>query len=1066
MADAVKTLRVELTGGSLGLQKSLADAASAAGRMGVELRAVQGGLDKITAARPTGEMKALDLAVRGLGGTAQLTREQLGRVTVQVNQLAAAGAKVPESLSGLTGMGSKLGAAFQALTTGGGISGALAAIGPAGVAAAAGLAAITGGATAAYRAVSDLASQAEQWGNVSAATGISVESVQKLQDYLVDAGFDATDLTRIMKAMQSEIASGGKSLEKYGISLEPLKDKTAEEQLRLLAQAISSIEDPMVRGAAATEAFGRGGSRALAAIAGLASGDYLQMAAMTAAQVAELQRIDKELDAAGRAWENWKKRAVYSMLQVAQSLMTVRTVPGVPSPSEAAAIIRDARAQGFAHGPAGGGGAGAAAEQERQRRVADMEAAKERKEAEKAAKEAAKSEKELTEKRKAAVEALYAAEAAELRRNIALAQASMALRQDLVQSALAGMGYTAGPRGTRAALGAVMPGLPESSAPVPGSLGSPQDAAAAAMNQAEKNAQAALAAGLGEDQVRAKLEAMGLTAQEAASMIERLSGSFQQTKGSGDTWINALGAMGQALQGLGGVAGQIGGALTGVAGTLKQLGTGAGGKFSLGQLGSSMKTMEGKMAVGGAVAQGLGAIGNALQKGGKADNKMVAGQALAGAAKGAQMGAMLGPYGMLAGAVIGGAIGFLKGNKIKKEAKAAGGILGREIGVEELKQLKEQAKAAGKSLKEHLKDVAKEEKRQKEIAARQKLEAGLTTARGGAENLIAKLEGNYSSAAKAAFSKLIGKVSDALMKAGLGVLDARLSKSEEFMGAQSAAADVTQILTGMRQAGIIDDDTIRASEEATIALRDQAIAAARAAGLSEAEAQRAGSAAVAGLLREQLNVNKATGRQNSSQLDALLAEAKANGIEILADPAVEAVEVAKESRDYLKTIAEGPPPEPSKEGKKSYEGDTSQNTGGSRTEEQDRGGRETAAKGFGPVITPNLGGGLGPLIQTHPGELVWIVPKSDLGSAMVSAAGGLGGYGWGRYGSNTFPSPLSDAIAGWGTPGGSQVNVNLAISENPFQTTEGAARLRRYTLDAVERETSKHLAALIAAGRA
>jgi hypothetical protein len=50
-----------------------------------------------------------------------------------------------------------------------------------------------------------------------------------------------------------------------------------------------------------------------------------------------------------------------------------------------------------------------------------------------------------------------------------------------------------------------------------------------------------------------------------------------------------------------------------------------------------------------------------------------------------------------------------------------------------------------------------------------------------------------------------------------------------------------------------------------------------------------------------------------------------------------------------------------------------------------------AARGFGPVIAPNLGGGLGPLIQTHAGEGVLVVPRKRMtAGGFIGAASGYG----------------------------------------------------------------------------
>jgi TP901 family phage tail tape measure protein len=83
-----------------------------------------------------------------------------------------------------------------------------------------------------------------------------------------------------------------------------------------------------------------------------------------------------------------------------------------------------------------------------------------------------------------------------------------------------------------------------------------------------------------------------------------------------------------------------------------------------------------------------------------------------------------------------------------------------------------------------------------------------------------------------------------------------------------------------------------------------------------------------------------------------------------------------------------------------------------------------------PRLTPYAGGG-GPLLQMA-------------ASSLPSEIGGAGGRGGG------------DIIT----------NVNVPITEDPYQSAEGRQQLRRFTLRTVEREMSKHLAALVQAGKA
>lgn len=75
-------------------------------------RQIQGHIDRIKATRPTNEMRLLEQAVKKLGGTAKLEAGEIKRLRSEVDRLAAAGAKVPKSLAGLTkkGGGGLLGA--------------------------------------------------------------------------------------------------------------------------------------------------------------------------------------------------------------------------------------------------------------------------------------------------------------------------------------------------------------------------------------------------------------------------------------------------------------------------------------------------------------------------------------------------------------------------------------------------------------------------------------------------------------------------------------------------------------------------------------------------------------------------------------------------------------------------------------------------------------------------------------------------------------------------------------------------------------------------------------------
>src|SRR3990172_9495334 len=172
MADTLRRLRVELEAGSTSFTKGFKEAATSADRLSKSL---------------------------GTFGAQQQ------RAAMQMSALHTQALRLNE---GFGKAGSGLSAAFKSLTSGGGISGALAAIGPAGIAAAAGIGAISLVGGTAISAIKDLASQAEQWTNLAKSTGLGAAQVQQLTSFLQDAGIPAEALKMAMKELQKEIAGG------------------------------------------------------------------------------------------------------------------------------------------------------------------------------------------------------------------------------------------------------------------------------------------------------------------------------------------------------------------------------------------------------------------------------------------------------------------------------------------------------------------------------------------------------------------------------------------------------------------------------------------------------------------------------------------------------------------------------------------------------------------------------------------------------------------------------------------------------------------------------------------
>jgi transcriptional regulator len=893
MADTVKTLRVELSGGSGALQKSLLAAAASASRMGIELKAVQGSLDKITGARPTEGIRALELAVKGLGGTSALTRDQLGRVTTQVNQLAAAGAKVPASLSGLTDVGSKLGAAFTSLTTGGGVTGALSALGPAGVLAAGGLAAATAAAVKMFTAVKDLAAQAEHWQNLSEATGISVVSVQKLGDFLEDAGFQADDLSVIMKKLQTEIATGGKGFEQYGISLAEIRKLAPEEQLRAIAAAVMAIEDPTNRAAAATEFFGKQGAVHLAALAGVAKGAYESFDALTKKQVADLKQTDDALDQAGRAWTNWGKRAVLAILDVtsgeaskrsADALTGKRYQPPIgiaafnalTNPANERFLNRsELTFEMLANDPV------AAARRKEQQAELD--------------KQNRAGNEEVKKKRELLAEMLD--RAAESARKLAFALISSAPR---------------GPTNKFMGVEILAPGRP---------------------------------IGMGE-MVGGKKFDFGLDPQGFVTFGETVKDAGKKTKeavAETKDWGSSLNTLANQLSNLAQSTGGFAGKLLGIASSLS---SGAGGILS-GIQGFKQSVGGGLMGFLGKFSSSLGVVGSAI--------------------------------GAVGGLVSG--IKSLFGGKSKeqKEAEAAA---------------KKQAETDAKAVK---------------LEKAQRQQAAAEQAKSFTEALSEKLAaGGLSERLTGALAVFVGRMGEALGKLGIGLLDARLKGSEGYQAATGIAGDVVGAMKAAREAGIVEQGLTAAASGAAAAIQEQAIAAAREAGLSDMEAAKQGSLAIAQLLREQLNASIQSGEDLDANTKALIEEAQKNGISILADPAIESLGVQKEQLDVLKQIA----------GKTDFSG-----------------------------VVPDLSRGLGGIPSFRMGGI------EDFGRGSLAMLHGREAI-----------VPL-DRIRGGGFGGTTIVN-NLTVNENPLQTYEGVRQQRAFTVREFHREASRSLASAVAAGRA
>ncbi len=1050
---------------------------------------IQANMDRINAVRPTAQMQLLSQAIERMGGASKLSEDKVARLRGEVERLAAAGAKIPKNLQSITGGGAGAGgqaalsAAQQQLAAagpGGGMFAAgLAALGPAGLAAAAGIGALAIGVTAAGKAISTLLARADQLSNLSSRLQISAVALQGLEQIAKPAGVSLESLGTTVLKLTRNLELNPQAFSRYGLDIERLRGLAPDKLFLDVAQSIREMDSPGQQAAAAMQLLGD------------RSGEALQVIRQGATDIRDLGFLTDEqvsrLDALGDEWGHLGDAVKNAALQFTDAgLNTIGLDSGLKDVTNTIALfsglIRDNQAtvrewfNEFALGlPKLLGGLQALEDMdlptvttklfqpgageirlpgaEEQARLLERGLAAERAaaaKAEAAQKEAlAKRQLELHRQNMAATDAILAKEReidAITKRQIENLANQLRTQQAIARAAQDEFDARARSAGTGEHEAMLRQRVVDAHAEM-------QRTTSDAKKTAEiiDNMTASMGAG-GRELNRQLKQSFGLlrdTEKPADRVAEALAQAAHFAEIMGVNADTFAGRMTSAMPALGAAFRQFSDA-TRATGRVQTIG------------GSMSARAAGMIGAGANAAQLIGGVIGGT-----------AGRAISGAGAGAAMGMQFGPWGAAAGAVVGGLVGLFAGRRIRRHAQEAGRVLGRQISDEAAQEIERRAHETGRSFSQVVADMKKEEDKAKAEAKRAATAEGLGRAQTGLDALFSGLEKLKRSPELDAFAAAIEtKVGDALLKAGLGFMaTGALKTSVEFGAAQTAAGGAAEVMAGMRQAGMVDTGLMAAIGGLATELQRQAMEAALATGMTQEEAQKAGFGAVSNLLREQLNASIQSGTELDANTKALIEEAKANGIEILADPAIESLAVQRKQLDVLRQIAGGGGPE----------GDTA----GRKLERAQRSGQllpdVSGQHGLGPVLTRKEG-----LLHYHPNELMLVAPRNQFDDLLLSVpgilkdrgslrsaargmfepmdlpgydddigpGGGDAGVGSATVGApgptiqsllDAMPELIAQAIAAAPPALEASLNVVQNLTEDPLQTQERREDMRRFT---------------------
>jgi len=468
-------------------------------------------------------------------------------------------------------------------------------------------------------------------------------------------------------------------------------------------------------------------------------------------------------------------------------------------------------------------------------------------------------------------------------------------------------------------------------------------------------------------------------------------------------------------------------------GAMQHLGEVAGGTFgSLISLGGSFVNVlagvkanaAGTLSTIDKFAIGITAIANIIQNGPAGKGRGAMSGAMAGAGAGAQIG---GWWGAAIGGIVGGIVGFF-----------SGGSKQRKLDQEKARQEAEQ----------------KATERAARIATGQgRMETGIVAG-------IAGLGTPTQAAATAQATLLAGVFWTVFKQKGLlGAVDAfketfaQLTASgfdvgsilgpianvmsagmnEAFRAATEGAQGFRDMLHGMTEAEIPVTVAQMAAlgEEANRAM-EMARAGAVEAGLGAADANLAALAAVSPLLQELLVASERYGITLDENTQSLIDQARAAGLAFPTGPLDKMVSLLEQ----MVLLLGGELPAAAARAGTAIGGIVNAGPMRGSVELPESPDTIGAARGYGPIVVPNLGRGLGPRIQTHAGEGVLIVPRAHVGR-MPTVFGAARGFGFSRD-----TGDFEFGGRGTGSGGGIGTGASTTSMGDVTFTTGGGGRAR------------------------